>query len=196
MSSVASAGLSTSTACGIDYLVSTSTAPGHRRCPTWRSSATSSGTCRSSTGSARGFDGDLPADCFGILRDKLTKPCLLELIWSYWHEEGMLVQTINAITRRFQNVRGPQDQRSAGQPRDRSAAAAQQPVLGLHPGRAAPAERRAPQLRVRPSLRPAPGRPGGPEPAHGRHAARSSSRPSTTCCTCAPASSSRTTTRP
>ena len=73
----------------------------------------------------------------------------------------MLVQTINAITRRFQNVRGPQDQRSAGQPRDRSAAAAQQPVLGLHPGRAAQAERHASELRVRPSLRPAPGRQGG-----------------------------------
>lgn len=32
-------------------------------------------------------------------------PCLLELIWSYWHEEGMLAQTMNAITLRFQNVR-------------------------------------------------------------------------------------------
>jgi hypothetical protein len=27
-----------------------------------------------------------------------------ELIWSYWHEEGMLVQTINAIALRFQNI--------------------------------------------------------------------------------------------
>ncbi len=45
--------------------------------------------------------------CMGILRDKLTRPCLLELIWSYWHEEGMLVQTLNAIARRFQNVRNP-----------------------------------------------------------------------------------------
>ena len=43
--------------------------------------------------------------CTGILQDKLTNPCLLELIWSYWHEEGMLVQTMNSITRRFQNVR-------------------------------------------------------------------------------------------
>ena len=51
-------------------------------------------------------DADLPEECFGILRHKLTEPCLLELIWSYWHEEGMLVQTINTITRRFQNVRG------------------------------------------------------------------------------------------
>jgi hypothetical protein len=44
--------------------------------------------------------------CYGILRTKLTKPCFLELIWSYWHEEGMLVQTLNAISQRFQNVRG------------------------------------------------------------------------------------------
>ena len=47
------------------------------------------------------------SQCFGILQEKLTNPCLLELIWSYWHEEGMLAQTINAITRRFQNIRGP-----------------------------------------------------------------------------------------
>ena len=43
--------------------------------------------------------------CHGVLQDKLENPCLIELIWSYWHEEGMLVQTMNAITRRFQNVR-------------------------------------------------------------------------------------------
>lgn len=30
-------------------------------------------------------------------------PCLLELIWSYWHEEGMLVQAVDAIAMRFQN---------------------------------------------------------------------------------------------
>ena len=40
----------------------------------------------------------VPSDCF---------PCLLELLWSYWHEEGMLVQTLNAICLRFQNKRGP-----------------------------------------------------------------------------------------
>lgn len=44
-------------------------------------------------------------NCFGILQEKLANPCLLELIWSYWHEEGMLVQSMNAITRRFQNMR-------------------------------------------------------------------------------------------
>ena len=47
--------------------------------------------------------------CSGILRNKLTSPCLIELIWSYWHEEGMLVQTMNAISRRFQNIRTPGD---------------------------------------------------------------------------------------
>jgi hypothetical protein len=57
--------------------------------------------------------GDLPlkgegesSDCYGILRSRYMGPCLLELIWSYWHEEGMLVQTINLITKRFQNARG------------------------------------------------------------------------------------------
>jgi hypothetical protein len=49
-------------------------------------------------------------DCIAILREKLTNPCFLELLWSYWHEEGGLVQTMNAITWRFQNRRGPRDQ--------------------------------------------------------------------------------------
>jgi hypothetical protein len=47
--------------------------------------------------------------CEGVIRSKLTNPCFLELIWSYWHEEGMLVQTLNAITARFQNLRGPME---------------------------------------------------------------------------------------
>src|SRR5262249_10063257 len=45
--------------------------------------------------------------CNKILEERFTSPCLLELIWSYWHEEGMLVQTINAISMRFQNRRRP-----------------------------------------------------------------------------------------
>lgn len=50
------------------------------------------------------------AYCDGVLKHRLTCPSLLELIWSYWHEEGMLVQTMNAIAVRFQNRRkGPQD---------------------------------------------------------------------------------------
>jgi len=44
--------------------------------------------------------------CLGVLRFRLTSPSLIELIWSYWLEEGMLVQTMNAIARRFQNRRG------------------------------------------------------------------------------------------
>jgi hypothetical protein len=47
--------------------------------------------------------------CTGVLQSRVFCPCLIELIWSYWHEEGMLVQTLNAISRRFQNVRGPGD---------------------------------------------------------------------------------------
>src|SRR5262249_22170812 len=45
------------------------------------------------------------AAAYRVLRNKLTMPCFLELIWSYWHEEGMLMQTMNAILLRFQNVR-------------------------------------------------------------------------------------------
>jgi hypothetical protein len=46
-----------------------------------------------------------PPYCNNILQHRLTCPSLLELIWSYWHEEGMLVQTMNAIALRFQNKR-------------------------------------------------------------------------------------------
>jgi len=41
----------------------------------------------------------------GILPSKIGHPCLLELIWSYWHEESLLVQALNAISMRFQNKR-------------------------------------------------------------------------------------------
>jgi hypothetical protein len=34
---------------------------------------------------------------------------MVELIWSYWLEEGMMVQTMNVISRRFQNVRGDKE---------------------------------------------------------------------------------------
>ncbi len=55
-----------------------------------------------------GIDVDGTAECLSVVRNKLNYPCLMELIWSYWHEEGMLVQSMNAITRRFQNIRGPE----------------------------------------------------------------------------------------
>jgi hypothetical protein len=45
--------------------------------------------------------------CENVLTSRFTCPSMLELIWSYWHEEGMLVQTMNAICMRFQNRRGP-----------------------------------------------------------------------------------------
>jgi hypothetical protein len=41
--------------------------------------------------------------CDTLLNGDPFQPCLLELIWSYWHEEGMLVQAVNAISLRFQN---------------------------------------------------------------------------------------------
>jgi hypothetical protein len=44
--------------------------------------------------------------CLGVLQHRLTSPSLVELLWSYWLEQGMLVQTMNAIARRFQNRRG------------------------------------------------------------------------------------------
>ncbi len=45
--------------------------------------------------------------CAGLLKRRVACPCLLELIWSYWHEEGMLAQTFNALSLRFQNRRYP-----------------------------------------------------------------------------------------
>jgi hypothetical protein len=48
--------------------------------------------------------------CLGILQEKLANPCFVELIWSYWQEEAGLVQTMNAITWRFQNRRGASEQ--------------------------------------------------------------------------------------
>ena len=44
-------------------------------------------------------------NCYGILRSHLAGPLSIELLWSYWHEEGMLAQTLNAILARFQNRR-------------------------------------------------------------------------------------------
>ena len=42
--------------------------------------------------------------CYALLEEKFRFPCFVELIWSYWHEESMLVQSLNAIALRFQNV--------------------------------------------------------------------------------------------
>jgi len=47
--------------------------------------------------------------CTNVLTPRADCVCLIELIWSYWHEEAMLVQSMNAISRRFQNVRSLSD---------------------------------------------------------------------------------------
>jgi len=51
--------------------------------------------------------GVLPA-AYGMLRTRMASPPFVELIWNYWTERGMLVQTINMISLRFQNVRRKQ----------------------------------------------------------------------------------------
>ena len=40
-----------------------------------------------------------------VLLERIDRPPLIELIHEYWLEEGMLMQTINAVAQRFQNVR-------------------------------------------------------------------------------------------
>ena len=72
-----------------------------------------------------------------VVSCRLNEPCLIELIWSYWHEEGMLVQTMNAISRRFQNVRAPGERDPSAAPGDRPPAHRVQPALGPDSGRAA-----------------------------------------------------------
>jgi hypothetical protein len=57
--------------------------------------------------SPKGGD-EILTNCYGVLPGWVTGPLAIELIWSYWHEEGMLAQTFNAICNRFQNRRlGP-----------------------------------------------------------------------------------------
>ena len=41
----------------------------------------------------------------GAVLGRINNPNMIELIWSYWQEEGMLVQGINTISMRFQNRR-------------------------------------------------------------------------------------------
>lgn len=51
---------------------------------------------------------DLPY-CDSLLQRRLTCPSMIELIWSYWEEEAMLVQTMNVLSMRFQNKRSRQN---------------------------------------------------------------------------------------
>lgn len=45
-----------------------------------------------------------PTDCQTREFDRLYSPFKVELIWNYWMEQGMLVQTMNLISLRFQNI--------------------------------------------------------------------------------------------
>ena len=45
-------------------------------------------------------------DCDEREEERLENPFMLELIWSYWMEQGMLVQSMNVINLRFQNIKG------------------------------------------------------------------------------------------
>lgn len=49
---------------------------------------------------------NLPVFC-DDLDSKVLEPIFIELLWSYWHEEAMVVQAINALSLRFQNKRPP-----------------------------------------------------------------------------------------
>lgn len=40
---------------------------------------------------------------YGVLPDRISQPVGCELIWSYWHEEGMLAKTVDLVAARFQN---------------------------------------------------------------------------------------------
>lgn len=42
---------------------------------------------------------------YGILANAAASPPMIELIWSYWHEQGMVIQTMAAAATRFQNRR-------------------------------------------------------------------------------------------
>jgi len=43
--------------------------------------------------------------CGKVIEERMSQPMLIELIWSYWHEESMMVQTMKVICNRFQNKR-------------------------------------------------------------------------------------------
>ena len=45
-------------------------------------------------------------DCVANETERIFFPIMIELIWNYWMEQGMLVQTMNVINLRFQNIKG------------------------------------------------------------------------------------------
>ena len=52
------------------------------------------------------FNPDEEDDCEVRSFERIYNPIMIELIWSYWMEQAMLVQTINVINLRFQNIKG------------------------------------------------------------------------------------------
>ena len=82
-----------------------------------------------------GLDESDSVFCDSVITNFADGPCLLELIWSYWHEEGMLVQTMNAIALRFQNKNGVMNKDPFGESDARSSTSAGEiSVLGIHSG--------------------------------------------------------------
>ncbi len=126
-----------------------------------------------------------------LIQDKLVHPILLELIWSYWMEEGMLVQSFNSITRRFQNLRTNGERDPLAQMEIDPLRPVNNLLWGYVQDEQGQPQRAAPGARVRPPLRVHAARQGAGRAAHGRHAGRSSSRRSTTCCTGACSSTQR-----
>lgn len=47
--------------------------------------------------------GQVDGNCYGILRSRITRPVLIELIWSYWIEEALCAQIMKVLSLRFQN---------------------------------------------------------------------------------------------
>ena len=86
--------------------------------------------------------------CHGILQHRMTSPTLIELIWSYWHEEGMLVQTMNAIARRFQNQRSSSDRDPLGELEIDPLRPLNNMIWGFIQDEQQPPHRAAPRLRI------------------------------------------------
>jgi hypothetical protein len=48
---------------------------------------------------------NLAGDSYDREVERLENPIMIELIWNYWMEQGMLVQTMNVINLHFQNIK-------------------------------------------------------------------------------------------
>ena len=140
-------------------------------------------------------EGDLPENCFGILRDKLTNPCLTRADLVVLARGGNARADDQRDRRRFQNVRGHGDH----DPLANLEIDPLRPLNNLLWGYIQDEQhrltvvRRAYEYDHQYGLRSTAGR--CPTRAGRGHRARSSSRRSTTCSASAASSTSRTTTR-